>query len=97
MDSLVLTTPPELRALLADALGDAVGALRDASPPTAAPDRPALGYVSNREAARQLGVSKSTLARWRADRLLPYSKIGERVFYAVEDVRALMAGRRVAA
>jgi hypothetical protein len=48
------------------------------------------------EAAEFLGgVSPTTLNTWRSTKLydLPYVKIGGRVFYRVEDLRAFMESR----
>lgn len=93
VDGLVLTTPAELQRLVTGAVERALNA---APRPAPAPDRPALGYLSNREACASLSVSKATLARWRANGTLAYSKIGGAVFYAVEDVDALLRSNRVA-
>lgn len=58
-------------------------------------DRPPIAFLTNREAQKALGVSKATLARWRKDGTLPYSKVGQSVYYAVDDVNALLASRQV--
>lgn len=54
-----------------------------------------LGWLTNREAMSALDVSKATLARWRKHGTLAYSKVGGSVFYAVDDVNALLESRRV--
>ena len=52
-------------------------------------------WLSNAEAMRELGLSRSTLARWRKSGRLPYSKSGSLVFYRRSDVeRMLSAGLR---
>lgn len=55
-------------------------------------DRPgdAKTYLTNAEAQAYLGLSKATLARYRADGTLPYSKVGSSVFYRTADVEALI-------
>jgi DNA-binding transcriptional MerR regulator len=47
-------------------------------------------WLTNREAMTYLGVSKSTLQRYRSDGLLPYSKIGLKLYYKVSDIEALL-------
>ena len=44
---------------------------------------------------RLLGLSKPTLARYRAAGTLPYSKVGSSVYYRLEDVEALLARHAV--
>ncbi|MEM8558821.1 MAG: helix-turn-helix domain-containing protein [Bacteroidota bacterium] len=61
----------------------------------ALPDLPASGtepkaWLTNREAMDYLGLSKATLARYRKDGTLPYSKVGANVFYRFADVDALL-------
>jgi hypothetical protein len=58
-------------------------------------EAPGIGWLTNKEAQRTLQTSKATLARWRADGTLPYSKVGQSVYYSVEDVNALLESRRV--
>lgn len=64
---------------------------------SAAADGPGKAWLTNREARDYFGVSNSTLARWRADGVLPYSKVGQAVYYALADVEALLEGGRVRA
>ena len=59
------------------------------------PDRPPITYMTNPEAQKVLGVSRATLARWRKDGTIPYSKLGRSVYYAVEDVEVLLASRQI--
>lgn len=58
-------------------------------------DRPAVRWLTNKEAQETLGVSKATLARWRADKTLEFAKVGQSVYYSVDDVNALLESRRV--
>ena len=55
-------------------------------------DRPgdAKAYLTNAEAQKYLGLSKPTLARYRADGTLPFSKVGASVYYRLSDIEALM-------
>jgi hypothetical protein len=47
-------------------------------------------FLTNAEAQRYLGLSKATLARYRADGTLPFSKIRSSVYYRLQDVEALL-------
>lgn len=49
-----------------------------------------LGWVSNPEAMRLLGKTKGTLARWRKEEKIPYSKVGQSVYYKLADIEALL-------
>ena len=48
-------------------------------------------WLSNGEAMAELGVSRSTLARWRKSGQLPYSKSGSLVFYRRSDIEQMLA------
>ena len=50
-------------------------------------------WLNQRECEKYCGVSKATLARWRASGLLAYSKIGQLLFYRREDVDTLLASQ----
>lgn len=59
---------------------------------------PAL--VSRSEAARVLGVRPLTLARWaalgRGPRFARHGKVGGRIYYAIEDLRAWLEAHQIA-
>ena len=60
-------------------------------PPKSTPGTDLMkGFISNRELCLQLGVTKRTLARYRASGLLRYSIICGRVYYSEADVNGLM-------
>lgn len=61
---------------------------------TDARDRPDKGFLTNKEAQTYLGLSKATLARYRADGMLPYSRVGSNVYYALSDIEALLNRNR---
>lgn len=42
--------------------------------------------ISNSELLKMLNVSRRTANQWRADGLLPYFKIGHKVFYHLHEV-----------
>ena len=53
-------------------------------------DRPGKKWLTNREAQEYLGLSKATLARYRASGKLPFSRVGSSVYYRLSDVEALL-------
>lgn len=54
-------------------------------------ERREFGWVTNEQAMILLGLSRATLARYRADGTLPYAKpFGQDVYYRVADIEALM-------
>lgn len=62
--------------------------------PAPAPPNP---WLSRREAAKYIGVSPATLQRYQADGLIPFSKIGGRVWYRRDDLDAALDSHRVSA
>jgi len=52
-------------------------------------------YLSHKQLARELGVAERTLDRWRAvGEGPPRTLIGQRVYYAREDVRTWLREQR---
>ena len=92
MEPIIVTS----KAHLQDAVSEAVAsAIKKVSAETPAEETKA--WLTNAEAQRYLGLSRGTLARHRADGVLPYSKVGASVFYRLADVEALLASHVVAA
>lgn len=91
---LIVTSKVQIDEIVAGAVERA---LRRHGPPAPGPvsEGSAVGYLTNRQAMAALGVSKATLARWRTDGTLPFSKVGASVFYAVADIDAALASRRI--
>ena len=90
--TVIVTTRAALDESVARAFERALTKLpREGEP--AQPNR--IGWLSNREAMAALDVSKATLARWRSDGTLAYSKVGASVYYAADDISALLESRRV--
>lgn len=55
------------------------------------PDTPSLiRWTSQAEVQRRLGVSRTTLYRWRTLHGLPAATVGRRLFYSVDDIDALL-------
>lgn len=86
MEPLVLTPESRLREILTEAVADLL--------PSPTPKEEAgldpKEWLTQKECLRYTGVSVPTLARWRSDGLLSYSKIGGLVFYRLADVKALL-------
>ena len=57
--------------------------------------KPTFGWVTNVRAMQLLGLSRPTLARYRAAGTLPYSKVGSNIYYRVQDVEALLESNLV--
>ena len=53
-------------------------------------DAPGFGYVENEEAMRLLNLSRPTLARYRKNGRLPYSRVGSKVYYKLSAIEALL-------
>jgi excisionase family DNA binding protein len=52
-------------------------------------------FLTNREAQQYLGLSRMTLQRYRDDGTLPYSRVGNNVYYKRADVIALLENNSV--
>ena len=52
-------------------------------------------WMTNREAMEYLGLSKTTLQRYRASGLLPYSKVGGSIYFRRSDINELLEDNRV--
>ena len=84
---LTLTSPRELEQLVSAAVERAV--IKHLPSNRVAGNAP-KEWLSNREAREFLGLSKTTLQRYRTSGQLPYSKIGGAIFYRYEDVVAVL-------
>lgn len=51
-------------------------------------------WVPNAELQKLLGCSKSTLQRWRSTKKLPFAKVGQMIFYHIDDVDDLLQNHR---
>ena len=52
-------------------------------------------WLTNNEAQEYLGLSKPTLARYRAEGRLAYSKVGSRIYYRIADLEAMLESHLV--
>jgi excisionase family DNA binding protein len=97
-DPIIIAKQSQLAALIEHATTKALeGVLKKREEDVAAGGSKA--WLTNDEAAGYLGLSKVTLARYRSEGKLPYSRVGGAVYYRLTDVEALLEsglGRREA-
>lgn len=86
-DAVFITSRSRLVAVVEAAVQKAA---REALAQQKQPAMPAKRWLTNREAQAYLGLSKATLARYRAVGLLPYSRVQSAVYYRLADVEALL-------
>lgn len=89
--SIILTTNDELRALIELSVSTAL----EKKNATANVVSPPPEWVSNRDALELTRMSRSSLARYRKNGQLPYSKVGNNVFYRRADLLALFEDNMV--
>ena len=95
VDPVIVTTKTALMAAVAESV--AVALKRTNRSEAALTPEEAFGWVTNKEAMKLLGLSKPTLARYRANGTLPYSRLGGKVYYRRSALDALLAERAVGA
>lgn len=49
-----------------------------------------LTIYTNEDMCKKLGVSETLLSRYRDERQLPYSKVGDKYFYTDEDIESFI-------
>lgn len=53
-----------------------------------------MGMITEDEFIKLLGITKETVAGWRYRRKAPpFSKVGNQIFYSIEDVKKFIAER----
>lgn len=82
-------TKEELQALVQESVQKA---LESAS--IGAERGPDKDWLSNQEVMDYLDVSRSTLRRYRDDGRLAYAKVGQKIYYHVDDVQGLLEENR---
>ena len=90
---VVVTTPAAISGLVEAAVERAIARLAPRFR-TDERDRPSKAWMTSREIQAYLGLSKPTIARYRADGTLPFSKVGQNIFVKLEDVEALLEASR---
>ena len=88
-----MTTPAALSGLVEAAVERALARLAPRFR-TDERDRPAKEWLTSREVQTYLGLSKATLARYRADGVLPFSKVGQNVYVERRALEALLESSR---
>lgn len=82
---LIVLSKTDLKNLLDRVVGRAVTRSLD-EVETLSEDAAPKEWLTNQEAQRFLGLSKTTLQRYRDDGVLPYSKLGGNIYYRYEHV-----------
>lgn len=82
---ITLLTSDQAQSLIAEAVQKAITEIQSQAPALPDPE-----WVSNRSALKLLDVSPATLYRYRRGGLLPYSKVGHKVFYRLSDITDLL-------
>ena len=52
-------------------------------------------WLNKKEVLGLLYISDRTLQHWRTNRILPYSRIGNKLYYRLSDIEKLLESRRV--
>jgi excisionase family DNA binding protein len=53
-------------------------------------DKTRINWVDNADLKQMLKVSTRTIQKWRDDGTIPFSKVGSKIYYRLEDVEALL-------
>ena len=89
---VIVTSTAALQRIVDASVEAATTKLLSRIQPTTAGPKP---WLTNKEAMAFLGVSKTSLQRYRASGLLPYSKVGGNIYYRYEDLVAVLEAHRV--
>ena len=57
--------------------------------------RPADKWMAGKEVLSMLFIGERTLQRWRSKGIIPYSRIGNKIYYRLGDIEALLKSRMV--
>ncbi|WP_169332222.1 helix-turn-helix domain-containing protein [Gracilimonas tropica] len=87
-NEIVVTPQTELRRIVADEITKALAASKPTKP---APEKEVL---NTSEAMKYLGVSRSTLQRWRNDGTVPFRKINGSIRYTRTDLDRVLDNNR---
>lgn len=91
--NIVVIAVSALRSLIEESVRRTV---REALPKLTASQQahPGIGWLSNEQAMEALSLSRPTLARYRAEGVLPYSRLGGCVYYRVKDIQGVLEANR---
>jgi len=84
---LVLTTADDLRSLVRTEMSDLLSSVVGNESQAKTDKRE---WLTNKEARDFLGSSKSTLQRYRAQGIIPFSKVGGNIYYRRADIVDLL-------
>jgi hypothetical protein len=59
------------------------------------PVAPAGKWLSKKEVLGLLFISERTLQHWRSRKIIPYYRIGNKIYYRQSDIEKLLESRRV--
>lgn len=89
-DPIVVTRPEDIQKIVSEAVREAVTGILPVS------KTQEKEVYSNRDAMKFLGVSRSTLQRWREDKILSYRKINGTIMYTKSDLIKILDDNRCA-
>ena len=92
MTPLIITSEDNLQRLIDSSVESVASRLLTKLPKSEAGPKE---WMTNKEVMAFLGLSKTTLQRYRNDGLLPYSKVGANIFYRYQDVIAFLEEHHV--
>ncbi len=88
---ILADSPATFRELLNDALRELLPTVAGQHTPAVAPEGAGGKLLTMREACEAFGISKTTLSDWKKRGLVPFIRLGRRVYFERE--RVLEAGR----
>ncbi len=89
---VVVSSQADLRQIIRDELRTTLPPLLADLKPTASGPKE---WLTNREAMDFLGLSKTSLQRYRSSGRLPFSKIGGNIYYKYSDLVAVLEANLV--
>ena len=88
---ILADSPATFRELLSETLRELLPTMSGQPAPAVGPDGPAGKLLTMQEACEAFGISKTTLGDWKKRGLVPFVRLGRRVYFERE--RVLEAGR----
>ena len=92
MEPVIVTSEKQIRRIVSDALQTTLPQLLSTLKPVSEQGKEWLTEV---EARKFLGWSKTTMQRRRSDGTLPFSKVHGSLFYRLDDILALLEANLV--
>ena len=88
---ILADSPATFRELLSETLRELMPNVAAHFPPAVAPEGAASKLLNMREACEAFGISKTTLTDWKKRGIVPFIRLGRRIYFERE--RVLEAGR----